>query len=153
MPNTQLRLATRDDSDALTALYLRTRRDALPWLVPVHADAATRAWMEHVIVAEHHVVVVQAADDLAGFAAVYEDWLQQLWVDPAHQRQGHGTRLLDAAKEHNPNGLQLHVFTRNTAARAFYERSGFVQSGSRDGSGNEEGEPDLTYRWSPTSAP
>lgn len=143
-------MATRDDSDALTSLYLRTRHDALPWLVAVHSDAATRAWMEHIVVAEHHVVVVQSADGLAGFAALHAGWLHQLWVDPAHQRRGHGTRLLDAAKEHSPTGLSLHVFLRNTAARTFYERAGFLQTG--DGSGNEEGEPDLTYSWTPATA-
>ncbi|MGL5860746.1 MAG: hypothetical protein ACRCY9_05785 [Phycicoccus sp.] len=37
------------------------------------------------------------------------------------------------------------MFTRNTEARAFYERHDFRQVDSNDGSRNEENEPDMTY--------
>lgn len=39
------------------------------------------------------------------------------------------------------------MFQRNTGARAFYERHGFVAVDFNDGSRNEEKEPDATYRW------
>ena len=50
-------------------------------------------------------------------------------------------------KADRPAGLGLHVFARNTRARRFYEAASFVLVEERDGSGNEEGEPDCVYRW------
>jgi hypothetical protein len=47
----------------------------------------------------------------------------------------------------SPRRLQLFTFQRNERARAFYEARGFVAIGASDGSGNEEGEPDLLYEW------
>jgi hypothetical protein len=44
--------------------------------------------------------------------------------------------------------LTLRVFSRNTAARAFYERHGFDQLDENDGSRNEENKSDVTYTWS-----
>lgn len=50
-----------------------------------------------------------------------------------------------------PGGLRLHVFTRNTRARGFYEAAGFVLVSQGDGRENEEREPDCTYVWVPAS--
>ncbi|MCA1670755.1 MAG: hypothetical protein LC799_00630 [Actinobacteria bacterium] len=47
-----------------------------------------------------------------------------------------------------PDGLFLHVFTRNDRARRFYEAAGFTLTAQSDGSRNEEHEPDCTYTWS-----
>jgi hypothetical protein len=47
------------------------------------------------------------------------------------------------------SGLQLWTFQRNTAARRFYGRLGFVAVEQTDGSRNEEDEPDVRYRWQP----
>ena len=44
---------------------------------------------------------------------------------PQHRRRGIGTQLLEQAHVASPSGLTLRVFTRNTDARAFYERRGF----------------------------
>jgi ribosomal protein S18 acetylase RimI-like enzyme len=55
--------------------------------------------------------------------------------------------LLVAAKEESPRNLRLHVFQRNLSARRFYERRGFMLLKLRDGSSNEEGEPDAVYEW------
>ena len=37
------------------------------------------------------------------------------------------------------------TFARNAGARRFYERHGFVAVAFGDGTGNEEGEPDVRY--------
>jgi len=55
--------------------------------------------------------------------------------------------LLVAAKEESPSGLGLHVFQQNLSPRRFYERRGFRLVELRDGSSNEEGEPDAVYEW------
>jgi hypothetical protein len=49
--------------------------------------------------------------------------------------------------------MRLYAFQRNTRARGFYERRGFVAVEFGDGSGNEEGEPDVLYQWTPELNP
>lgn len=39
------------------------------------------------------------------------------------------------------------MFQLNDKARRFYERRGFVAVEFGDGTGNEEGEPDVRYHW------
>ena len=43
--------------------------------------------------------------------------------------------------------LKLWVFQQNTPAIGFYSRRGFHLVEPRDGSGNEEREPDALYEW------
>lgn len=144
-----LRDASADDAEALTALLLRSRAQAMPWLVSPHDEASTRWWMQHVLIADQHVRAAHDHGQVLGFAAVDGHWLAQLYVDPDHQHQGVGRALLDDAKRGRPEGLRLHVFTRNTPARRFYEAAGFVLLSHGDGSDNEEQEPDCTYTWTP----
>ena len=61
--------------------------------------------------------------------------------------RGIGSALLDHAKARRPDGLDLWAFQSNTGARRFYERHGFVAVAETDGD-NEEGAPDVRYRWS-----
>lgn len=77
------------------------------------------------------------------------DWL---WVVPERQGAGIGSALLDHAKALAPAGLALWTFVSNTPARAFYEHRGFLPVGGTDGSGNEEGAPDVRYLWRPGAA-
>ncbi len=50
-------------------------------------------------------------------------------------------------RQASPRRLSLHVFQRNTDARAFYARHGFTAGAYDDGRRNEENEPDVTYHW------
>ena len=56
--------------------------------------------------------------------------------------------LLEVAKGRG-SSLSLWTFQRNEPARRFYEQRGFVAVKETDGSGNEEREPDVLYRWEP----
>jgi ribosomal protein S18 acetylase RimI-like enzyme len=93
--------------------------------------------------------MLAVADDrlTGGFASVRSGVLEHLYVSPQLQGNGLGTLLLATAKEESPGGLRLHVFQRNLSARRFYERHGFKLVQLRDGSSNEEGEPDAVYEW------
>ena len=88
----------------------------MPWLVSPHDEPATRWWMEHVVLAAQRVWVAQSSDRVLGFAALAGHWLEQLYVDPEAQAGGVGRALLDAVKDCSPEGLMLHVFTRNVRA-------------------------------------
>lgn len=85
--------------------------------------------------------------DMLGFASVEGTELEHLYLRPDVRRRGIGSLLLAKAREISPEELTLHVFQRNTDARAFYERYGFTAVDFNDGSRNEEKEPDVLYRW------
>jgi ribosomal protein S18 acetylase RimI-like enzyme len=102
-----------------------------------------------VVLPEHRVWVAEQGPDgrIVGFAALAGTMLEHLYLHPDVRRRGIGTRLLDEVRRASPDEVTLHVFQRNTAARAFYERHGFQVVHVGDGSTNEEREPDALYRW------
>ena len=148
-----LRRASRTDAEMLTGVFLEARREAMPWLPIVHTPAETRHWMEHVVLVSADVHVATLEGDVVGFVATRDRdiarWreIEHMYVTPARRRCGIGVRLLAEVMDACICELRLHVFQRNAAARAFYERFGFVVLQLRDGTHNEEGEPDVVYRW------
>jgi GNAT superfamily N-acetyltransferase len=83
------------------------------------------------------------ADALAGFIALRDKHVDQLFIDPTHQRSGVGSALLIRALKSAPGRTTLHVFEANQNARAFYEKHGFLE---RDRWMNtEEGAVELLY--------
>ena len=144
-----LRAALPGDAVELTSVLLRSRSQAMPWLVSPHDEPSTRWRMQHVLLVERRVRVAHDADRVLGFAAATDTWLEQLYVDPEHQGQGVGRVLLEDAKRLRPDGLRLHVFTRNAHARRFYEVHGFQLVEQSDGHDNEGLEPGCTYAWTP----
>jgi GNAT superfamily N-acetyltransferase len=145
-----IRPADETDADAITSVFLASRAAAMPYLPRLYDDEQTGAFITHVVLLQCRVWVAESSQtgEVVGFAALEDDLLEHLYLRPDVQRQGVGTQLLDEARAASPAGLTLRVFTRNTAARAFYERHGFDQLDENDGSRNEENEPDMTYTWS-----
>lgn len=147
-----IRPAEPGDAGAITAVFLASRAAAMPWLPRLHSDEETRRWIADIVLAQCQVWVAEqaATGALLGFAALDGDWLEHLYLRPDARGRGIGALLLDEVLRHHPDGpLSLHVFQRNTAARAFYERHGFHPVPGSAGTANEEGEPDLTYRRAP----
>lgn len=144
-----IRRANHDDVDAVTGVFLASRAAAMPYLPRLHDDGQIRAWIAHVVLPGCVTWVFECPETGAvlGFAALDGDVLEHLYLRPDARRQGIGTALLEQARRASPSGLRLHVFTRNTDARAFYERHGFRAVDESDGSRNEENEPDMTYVW------
>src|SRR5262245_57507415 len=122
-------------------------REAMPYLPHLHTDEETRAWVAEVVLPRQEVWVAETGGRVVGVAALEGDMLQQLYILPGYQGQGIGSALLALAKSRRPDGLRLYAFQRNTRARGLYERRGFVAIAFGDGSGNEEGEPDVLYEW------
>jgi ribosomal protein S18 acetylase RimI-like enzyme len=144
----RLRLAAATDADRIAAILGSSRRAAMPYLPILHTESEVLGWISDVVL-RHSRVTLAVSDDgqAGGFASVRSGVLEHLYVAPHLQGQGLGTLLLAAAKEESPSGLRLHVFQRNVSARRFYERRGFSLVELRDGSSNEEGEPDAVYDW------
>lgn len=143
--NIQLRSARPADADAMTALFLAARRDAMPYLPELHSDGETRHWMEHQVIASGRVTVAERNGEILGFSAVQGDHLDHLYVAPHLQGRGIGAMLLDKLKEDSGDNLSLYVFQKNERARTFYEKHGFTCAAYGDGSANEENEPDAIY--------
>jgi GNAT superfamily N-acetyltransferase len=136
------------ECDAVSALFLASRRAALPTLREVHSDAETYAWMREIVFPRYSVWLAEVDGEIVGFAARDGAWLIHLYVKPGRTGQGIGKRLLDvivAEAAARTQVLRLHTFARNAGARRFYERHGFAAVAFGDGTTNEEGEPDVLY--------
>ncbi len=85
---------------------------------------------------------------VVAYLAMNGSYVDRLYVDPREWRKGWGSKFLDLAKQLSPNGLELHTHQENLAARALYERHGFMAV--RFGiSPPPESAPDVEYHWRP----
>lgn len=150
MSRIRLRPARVEDAAALAAIHRAARRAAMPYLPELHDEKEDRDWMARSVLPNATVRVAQAQGRPIGYLALSGNRLDQLYVVPAHQGRGVGSRLLAEAKILSPGGLRLHVFQRNHRARAFYEARGFTAIGFSEGAENEEQEPDVLYEWRPS---
>jgi ribosomal protein S18 acetylase RimI-like enzyme len=148
----RVRRGTEADAEAVADVYLRARRHAIPEIPPLaHPDDEVRVWIRAVLNEQEVWLVIAGDGALLGLMVLDEDWVEQLYLDPAQTGNGLGTRLLDLAKQRRPGGLQLWTFESNVRAQRFYERHGFTVEERTDGSGNEEHAPDLRYVWRPSA--
>ena len=146
----RMRLAEGSDADAIAEVHRISMREALPYLPDLHTVEEDRAWIANVVLPHQEVWVAEAGGRVVGVAALDGDMLAQLYILPGEQGRGIGSALLAKAMARRPDGMRLYAFQRNTRARGFYERRGFIAVAFGDGSGNEEGEPDVLYQWTPT---
>lgn len=153
MTAVRVRRATSPDAEAIADVHLVSRSVAMPWLPRVHTDEETLAWVCEMVLPSSDVRVAVAgrgaAAPIVGYVVLDGDVADHLYVLPHEQLRGIGTLLLDVAKEASPGGLTLTVLARNAGARAFYVRHGLEVIDTDDGSSNEEGLADVTYRWCP----
>ena len=143
-----IRPATPADAAAVAEVYLGSFHATYDFPL-AHTDAQVRRWLADVVVPAGRTWVALEGDRIVGMAVVDPGELGQLYVAPDRLGVGIGTRLLDHAKRLSPDGLRLYTFQVNARARRFYERRGFVIEAHGDGSGNEEGQPDVRYVWRP----
>ena len=111
-----------------------------------HTLADARRFFRARLLPACQVWVATHSDQLLGVLALEAPWIRHLAIFPEHQRKGIGTALLQKARERSPAELRLFTFQRNEAARAFYEKHGFVAV-AFGVSPAPELEPDVEYRW------
>jgi ribosomal protein S18 acetylase RimI-like enzyme len=149
-PADALRRAQPADAPAIAALLIASRRAHLPYAPIAHPDDDVQRWVAGVLLPTRDVTVALAGDgSLAGVLATATvdgiGWIEQLYLAPELVGRGLGTTLLRQALAALPRPVRLHTFQANAGARRFYERHGFRVIAAGDGSGNEEGCPDLLY--------
>jgi GNAT superfamily N-acetyltransferase len=139
------RLATSDALDA-ARIHRAAFDDRLPWLTGLHTPDEDARFYNDVVLSSSEVWGGFEGEQLMGFVAFRDGWIDQFYVAPDRQAHGLGSRLLDKAKT-DQTLLRLWTFQRNTLARRFYENKGFVEIDRTDGARNEEKEPDILYEW------
>jgi ribosomal-protein-alanine N-acetyltransferase len=134
----KIRKATVDDIPLMIELD-RTSATSAHWTEPQYRGLLSPSRL--VLVASNdeapHAPVIK--ENLLGFIValhIAPDWeLENIVVLLGARRMGIGKRLLDAlmasARKTNSEAVFLEVRESNEAARLFYEKSGFIQSGRR----------------------
>jgi ribosomal protein S18 acetylase RimI-like enzyme len=142
------RRANPADAERIASLWLRSRRASIPSIPPpVHTADDVKSWFATVVLTQRETWVVEEPVGVTAVLVLQPGSINQLYVDPDHSGRGLGTRLVELAKELNPDGLDLWTFQSNVGARRFYERHGFIAVAATNGD-NEEGAPDMRYHWS-----
>ena len=144
----EIRRATPDDAGSAADVFLASFHATYDFPL-AHTDDEVRGWIRDELVPKHEVWVALDGGRVVALMAMATGTLDQLYVAPDRLGEGIGRRLLDLAKERSPEELTLYTFQVNDRARRFYERNGFVVAELGDGSGNEEGQPDVRYVWRP----
>jgi GNAT superfamily N-acetyltransferase len=145
-PPVDLRRAWAVNGAAVAAVFGAARAE-MRYLPELHSAAEDVEFFSAQVLPTSQVTVAEADGEIVGFSAVKAGWLDHLYVDPARQGRGIGGMLLRLAMSENTAGLSLWAFLANHRARAFYGRAGFIEVLRTDGSGNEEGVPDVQMRW------
>ncbi|MEX3314738.1 N-acetyltransferase family protein [Sulfitobacter sp. PS-8MA] len=139
-----LRAAQPLDAGAVGEIMTDFARDT-KWLPRIHSAAEDIAHADAMI-ARGWVTVAEQDGQIAGFAACAGRDLDALYVAEQARGQGVGSALLERLKATRP-ALTCWTFQANAPAIAFYQRHGFSTTAQSDGSGNDEGLPDLTLHW------
>jgi GNAT superfamily N-acetyltransferase len=134
------------DMGSAATVHRASFDDRLPWLAGLHTPEEDLTYFREHLFPSCEMWGAFDRDGLAAIIAFRPDWIDQLYVLPAKQGRGVGTALLNTAKA-KAELLNLWTFQQNAGARRFYERHGFIAIETTDGSGNEEREPDVLYRW------
>ena len=148
---TSCRQATVADAEAVSEVYLSSRKALVPWAPLAHADHDVRAWIRDHLIPTRRVTVVVQDGDVVAMMALSNDgtvgWIDQLYVHPRAVGRGIGTMLLERAKTELVAPIRLYTFQASVGARRFYERHGFHVMAVGDGSDHEERCPDVLYEW------
>lgn len=130
----------------VAAVFAASRSGAMPWLPVLHTAEEDFHFFRTRAAVEATLMGAFNGDELLGFIAFDAEWVWHLYIKPGHQKQGHGSRLLDLVFD-VPGPKKLFAFQDNEAACQFYEAKGFMAVAFGDGAGNEEKKPDVLYLW------
>jgi putative acetyltransferase len=142
------RLATLADIEEIALLHRHVRLTCFKFMPKPHDHSHEEdlAFFADQIFPRCSVMAASADGRIVGYAAVAPGWLEHLYVHPEWHGHGLGRALLEFARQ-GQDEMRLWVFQKNTKARRFYERQGFVLEELHDGSSNMEKEPDAVYVW------
>lgn len=142
-----IRRADRTEAEAAVGVIIESRHASVPAIpAPVHPDHEIRAWFRDIVMASNEVWVALDSGEIVGTMVLAPGWIEQLYVAPKSTGLGIGAALLRRAMSEASGPLDLWTFASNDGAQRFYLRHGFVEQERTNGD-NEEGAPDIRYRW------
>jgi ribosomal protein S18 acetylase RimI-like enzyme len=147
-----IRRARPEDADEIGETFTASFETLLSFLPDLHSREDRHRFITEIVPIDHEVWVAEADGHVVGLAAIGERTLGHLYVHPDYHGRGIGSALLDKTKALRPKGFTLWTFPQNEKACRFYERHGLQAIEFGDGSGNEEGVPDVQYEWQPLAA-
>jgi ribosomal protein S18 acetylase RimI-like enzyme len=140
----QVRLAARDDADAIGLLLYAFNRE---FDEPAPAPSVLAERMRHLLDGDDTLVLLggDGPDGLAVlrlrpaiWSAGLESYLAELYVIPARRGQGLGRELMEAvlreARSRGADTMDIGVDEPDAAARRLYESLGFTNRSGGDGS-------------------
>jgi ribosomal protein S18 acetylase RimI-like enzyme len=86
-----------------------------------------RNWVEAEVLPTHRFRVAKVSQEVVGVLASNSESVCALYIRPDHQRRGIGSALLEVAKKESAGGLWLFTFAKNSQARGFYAKHGFLE--------------------------
>ena len=123
----EIREFAQDDEDRVIALWIDCEVTR-PWNDP-GKDIARKVRVSDGLFLVGVVDEQVVATVMAGYDG-HRGWVNYLAVDPAHQRHGLATSLMQEAERRllalGCPKINLQVRTKNAAARRFYERIGYA---------------------------
>jgi ribosomal protein S18 acetylase RimI-like enzyme len=144
-----IRRVRPEDANAIAETFTAAFETLLTFLPDLHTRDEHRHFITEIVPVDHEIWVAEDEGRVVGLAAIGKSTLGHIYVHPDFQGRGLGTALLDKTKELRPSGFTLWTFPANEQACRFYERRGLRAIEYGDGSGNEEGVPDVRYEWRP----
>ncbi|NLS02154.1 GNAT family N-acetyltransferase [Rhizobium sp. P32RR-XVIII] len=146
-PIYQLRPSVETDYDAIAEVWHGSASlpDVGPPVMPTLNELRER--VDLAFAAGWEVTLAARERDVIGFVAIKprEAILDQLFVRPGYLGCGIGQALLGHAMAKMPEGFTLFTASRNTRARAFYEKAGLIFL--RDAPHPRTGHPVTYYGW------
>src|SRR3954463_6213325 len=83
----------------LAQVFREASCERLRFLINLHSIEEDRAFLSRVVLPQDQVWVAEVDRSVAGFIAMGEGWVNQLYIAPPFQRRGLGTKLLEIAKQ------------------------------------------------------
>jgi ribosomal protein S18 acetylase RimI-like enzyme len=86
-----------------------------------------RNWVESEVLPAHRLRVAKVSNEVVGVLASNSESVCALYIRADHQHKGIGSALLELAKKDAAGSLWLFTFAKNTRARSFYAKHGFIE--------------------------
>ena len=115
-----LRRGLENDAEPVAELYLRARKAAVPAIpMIVHTNEQTRSWIVRRVIPHTELWVAESDQGaLVGMLALDNEWVDQLYVEPALTGHGIGGEPIALAKRERPCGTRLWSSSRTSGPSA-----------------------------------
>lgn len=114
-----------ENTNILVDIWLRASLEAHAFIASEYWYDNEKAMRDHFLPSSDNYVYKTEKGEILGFISLSNNFIEALFVDPAHQGKGIGKALLNHAKSLSRK-LKLSVFERNRHAVDFYLRNDFM---------------------------